>query len=167
MVAKASLLTVKMPKSTLKFFGLWMWRHFHTRPRSWLSALTVFGNSHASGFQTQITVNSGHYSQHRMDGRLSSMSWKYQGYFDIGPFACRRGNQSCCMTLSQCTMTSSITWMSWCECWPIRTRIGNKTCSLLWNYPRQKLSNYYSEVTTLIGRVRISAHIVNPFRRLR
>jgi len=32
---------------------------------------------------------------------------------------------------------------------------------------RQKLSKYYSEVTSTTGMLQISAHIIDPFRKLR
>jgi len=79
------------------------------------------------------TVITGHYSQLRMNGRLSSMSLRYWGHFDIGPFGCRRGIQSHCNTLSQYTMTCLITWMGWCERWPRRRLNGRMTCSSRWS----------------------------------
>jgi len=109
---KWSSLTVKKLKSALKYFLLWIWRHIGTLHWSCSSAPTDYGNSHTSGFYIQNTVNTGHCSQLRMNGWLSSMWWKYWGHFDIGPFGCRGGIQSHCITSSQCTMTCLITWMA-------------------------------------------------------
>jgi len=86
-----------------------------------------------SGFKIQNVVNNGLCSQLRLNGWLSSISWKYWGHFDIGPCGCRRGIQSLCITLSQCPMTCLITWMAWCEHWPRKRLNGRKTCSSLWS----------------------------------
>jgi hypothetical protein len=110
-----------------------MWRHHGTLHWSCSSMPTVYGNSHSSGIKTHNTVNTGQYSQLRMNEWLSSMWWKYWGHFDIGPFGCRRGIQSHCITISQCTMTYSISWMEWCELWPRRWLNEMKTCSSLWS----------------------------------
>jgi len=104
-------------------------------------APTVYGNSHAGAFKTQNTVDTGRYSQLRMNGRLSSMSWKYWGHFDIGPFGCRRAIQSHCIPLSQYKMTCSITWMTWCELWPRRRLNGRKTCSSRWSSHNRSFPN--------------------------
>jgi hypothetical protein len=133
LVAVTSLLTVKNPKSALHYSRLCMWRHIGTLHCSSSSVPTVYRNSHASGFETQNTVNPGHSSQLRMKGRLSSISWKCWGHFDIGLFGCRRGIQFHCIKLLQCTMTCSITWMAWCVLWPRRRLNGKKTCPLLWS----------------------------------
>jgi len=108
--------SVKKPKSALRYFLVWMWRHFGSLHWSYSSAPTTYGNSPVSGFNTHYTLNIGHYSQLRMNGQLSSMSWKCWGHFDTGPFGCRRGIQSHCITSSQCTTTCSVTWTAWC--WP-------------------------------------------------
>jgi len=76
-----------------------------------------------------------------MNGQLSSMSWKCWGHFDIGPFGCRTGIQSHCITLSQCTTTCWITWMAWCGLWPRRRFNGRKTCSSLWSWLGRRFPN--------------------------
>jgi len=53
LVVETSSLTVKMPKSALRYFRLWMWRHVGSLHRSCWSTHTNYGNSHASGFQIQ------------------------------------------------------------------------------------------------------------------
>jgi len=117
----------------LQYFRLCMWRQVGTLHWSCSSAPTKYGNSHESGFITQNTVNTSCYSQLSMNGWLSSMSWKYWGHFRIVSFGCRRRIQSHFITLSQYTMTCSITWMAWRELWPRRRLNGKKTCSSLWS----------------------------------
>jgi len=133
-VIEMSSLSVKKPKSAFQYFRLWKWGHVGTPDCGLLSGPTDYGNSHMSGFKIQNTLNTGHCSPHIMTGRLWSMSWKYCSYSSIGRCACRRGIQSYCITLSQCTMTCSITWMAWCGLWLRTKHIGKKPCSLLSSY---------------------------------
>ena len=133
LVVETSSLTVKKPESTSAYFRLWMWSHGGTQHWRYSSAPTDYGNSRASGSKIQNTVITGHSSQHKMNGRLSSMSWKYWDHSDIGPSGCQRGIQSHCITLSQCTMTCLITWMALCELWLRRRLNGRRTCSSLWS----------------------------------
>jgi len=83
--------------------------------------------------ETQNTLDIGHYSQLRMDRRLSSMTWKYWDHFDIGPFGCWRGTELHYIMLLLCTMRCSITWTAWCELWPRGRLHGRMTCSSLWS----------------------------------
>jgi len=61
------------------------------------------------------SVITGHSSQHRMNGPLLSMSWKFWCYSAVGPCGCWRGIQSHCITLSLCSMTYLIIWMALCR----------------------------------------------------
>ena len=133
LVAETGSSNVKLPKSAKMYFRIWMRRQVGTVHWSCLSAPTDSGISHLSGFQIQNTVKTGHCSQLRMNGRLSSMSWRYPGHPDIGLGGCQRAIQSHCITVSKCTMTCSITWMGWSKPWPRRRINGRNTCPLLWN----------------------------------
>ena len=77
LVVELSSLTVKEPMSALRYFRLWMWRQVGTVHCSYSSCPTDYGNSHVSGFNIQNTLNTSHCSQHKMNGRLWSKSWKY------------------------------------------------------------------------------------------
>jgi len=69
-----------------------------------LSKTTDYENLPTSGFKIPNTVNTGHSSQHGMNGPLSSMSWRFQSHSDTGHFRCQRG------TWSQCTHYQSLQW---------------------------------------------------------
>jgi len=133
LVSETSSLTVKKRRSALQYSQLWMWRQIGTQQWSWSSAPTDYRNSHMGGSKIHNLLNTGHFLQFKMNGPLWSMSWKNWGHFDIGPCGCQRGIQSHCITLSQCTMTRSITWMGWCELRLRRRLNGRKTCSSLWS----------------------------------
>jgi len=133
LVPETSSFTVKTRKSALQYFRFWMSAHVRTQHWSCSSMPTDYGNSHASGPNIQNSVITGHSSQLKMNGPLSSMSLRYSGHFDNRLCGCWRGLQSHCITWSPCTMTCSIIWMAWCELWPRRTINGRKTCSSLWS----------------------------------
>jgi len=133
LVVKTSSLTVKKPKSASWYYSLRMWRHIGIWHWSWLSEPNNYVNAPASGVRIQNTVNTGHSSQQRMNGPLSSTSWKFWGHFDTGPCGCQSGIGSYCIMLSQCTMTCSIIWMALCELqWRWRL-LGRKTYTSLWS----------------------------------
>jgi len=127
-----SSLTVKRLKSVSRYFWLWMSRPVAIRPWSCSSVPCDYVNSQASGLKVQYTVITGHSTQLKMNGPLWSMSWKCWRHYNSGPYGCRRGIQSHCITLSQCTMISSITWMAWCDLWGINRLHGRMTCTLPW-----------------------------------
>jgi len=111
----------------------WMWRQVGTWPISSLSEPTDYENSPATGSNIQNPANTGDSSQHRMNGPLLSMSWKFWGHSDVGPCGCPRGIQSHCITWSQSTMTCSIKWMVLCKLWLTRSQNARRTCSVQWS----------------------------------
>ena len=133
LAVETSSLGVKQQKSTLQYFQSSVWRHVRTLHSSFPSGPTNYGNPQVSGFRIQNTLHTGQCSQHKMNGELRSMSWKYWSDSDIGSCACPIGIQSHCITLSQCTMTCSITWMMWCDVFLGRKLNGMKTCSWRWS----------------------------------
>ena len=132
-VVETRSLTVKDLMSTSWYFRLWMWTYTGTLHCSCSRTHTDYGNSHGSGFNIKNTVITSHSSQYNMNGPFFSMSSKYWGHSEIGPFRCRRGIQAHCITLLQYTMPCSIIWMVWCELWLRRRLNGRKTCSSLWS----------------------------------
>jgi hypothetical protein len=104
-------------------------------PRHWscLTAPTHYVNSHESGLETQNTAISGHSSQHRMSGPLSSVSWKFYGDSSPEPCGCQKGILLLCIISSLSTITCLITWMVWWELWPRRRHNERKTYSLPWS----------------------------------
>jgi len=133
LVVEMSWLTVKKPKSTYRYFRLWMWRHVGTQNWGYSSVATDHANSHSSGSTIQNTAITSQFSQHNINVPLWSMPWQCWGHCDIVPCGCQRGILSHCITWLQCTITYSILWMAWCELWPRRRLNGRKTCSLLWS----------------------------------
>ena len=133
-LATMSLLTGKNPKSALRYLRLWKWRHIGTLHWGYSSGHTDYGNCHMSDFKIQNTLNTSHYSQHKMNRRMWCTTWIYWVHSDIEPFGCQHRIVLHCITLSQCAMTCLITWMAWCELL-LRSKLnGNKTCSLQWSY---------------------------------
>jgi len=129
LVVKTSALTDQMPKTASRYYLLWLWRHIQTQHWSCLSEPTDYKNSPKSGCKIQNAVITGYSSQPRMNGPLSSSSWKFWGQCNIRPCGCPRGIWSHCITLSQTTMTCSILSMASCELWLRRRPNGRKTCS--------------------------------------
>jgi len=133
LVVEMSPLTVKMPKFASRYYRLWMWRHSGTQHWRCPSTWTDYGNSHPSGSKIQYTLITGDFSELKMSGPLWTMSWKFWGHFDIGPYRCQWGIQLHCITVSHWTMTRLFTGTAWCELWPRRRLNWRKTCALLWS----------------------------------
>jgi len=132
LVIQTSSLADNEPKSPSLNCGLSMWTHIGTRYQSCIRALSISINSHSSGSSTRNTVITGHSSQHQTIRSWWSMSWKCWGHFDIEPCACQRAKQSRYITVSQCRMTCSITWVAWCKLCLRKWPDGTKRCSWLW-----------------------------------
>jgi len=76
-----------------------------------------------------------------MNGPLSSTSWRFWGYSNIGPCRCQRGIWSHYIMLSGCTMTCSIIWMASRELWLRRGLNNRNTCYLLWSWRNRSCPN--------------------------
>ena len=133
LVVRLSSLAVKPRKSTSRYFLIWKWRHVGTWHWSFMSEHTNYENSPASGSKIQHAIISHYALQHRMNGWLSTLSWKSWGHSDIGPCGCWGGIRSDSITLLRSTITCSIIWMASRELWLTRRLNGTKTCSLLWS----------------------------------
>jgi len=133
--------TIGKPNIASRYYRWLMWRHVGPLHSCCLSASTDYGNSHASGYNIEDTLNTGHLSQLKMSGPLWSMSWQYWGHFNIGPFGCRRGIQSHCIVSSLCKMSCSIIWTAWCNRCLWKRLHGRKTCSLVWSQLERSCPN--------------------------
>jgi len=111
LVIKMNSLTVKQLKSASWYHLLLMWRHVAIRHWSCLIKPTDYKNSPTSGCRIQHIVNPGHSSQHRMNGPLSSTSWKCWGHSNTGYCRCRTAIWSHFAELSPSTKTCSIMGM--------------------------------------------------------
>jgi len=84
----------------------------------------------AGGLPRPSANATGHPSQPRMNGPLSSMAWRFRSLSDSGACGYPRSLRSHCITFSQFKMTCLIMWMTWCELWLRRRLKERKTCSL-------------------------------------
>jgi len=118
-----------------------MWRHVGTRHWSCSSAPIDYMNSHASYLQTQSIGITGHSTQHRMSGQLSSMAWRIYGHSSTGPCGCQNGIPLLCIMSSLSTMTFLITRTVWCDLWPWRRHNGRKTYYFPWRWRGRSCPN--------------------------
>jgi len=65
-----------------------------------------------SGSRIKDIEITGHISQHRMNGPLSSTSWKFWAHSDTGPCGCGRRIWSHCFRISHSMMKFSIIWIA-------------------------------------------------------
>jgi len=166
LVVQASSLTVKKPNFGLLYYLSWMWRLIGTCRWSCSSVPTDYVNSLASGLKPQNTAITGHSAQHRMSGLLLSMAWMFCGHSCTGPCGFSKWH----------TVTLHYVFSVYNDMFDhmdgvMRALAKKKTQSKEDLYftvkvARQRLSKYYAEVTPTTGLLLISAHILDPFRKL-
>jgi len=91
----------------------------------------------------------------------------FDGGSGTGPSGCRNSIRLLYIMLSMSTLTCSLIWMELRELWVRRWPNVMKTCTLPWSFACQKLSKCYADGTPMMGVLLISAHISDPFHKLR
>ena len=166
LVVKTSSLTVKMTQSALRYFQLWRWRHIGTVHWSYSSVPTDSGNSTCECLQNPK------YSDYRplftTEDEWTILSNDMEVLRPFRYWILWMSKRHTVTLHHDITMYKDMFHLIDGVMWALAKKKTQWKEDLFFavKLAWQKLSKYYSEVTAMTVMLNISAHILDPFRKL-